>query len=206
MKERILLHACCAPCSTAVLRELRSTGFNVSGLFYNPNVHPEDEFRKRLEAFRKYSAREKLNAIVDDYYDIDLFNAHVAGKEGDRCLNCYRLRLERTAHCAKENKFDMFTTTILISPYQKHDLVKQAGDEMAKKYDIEFYYEDFRPFYKGTISLSKEMGLYRQKYCGCYLSIEDLPAPKNSSTGPAACLSADRARQGQMNAKNSHRG
>ena len=170
MAKRMLLHICCAPCSTSVLRQLRLDGFGVSGIFYNPNIHPEGEFEKRLETYRDYSAKERLNTIIDDYYDMDLFTREVVNKGGDRCFNCYKLRLEKTANCAKENKFDFFTTTILISPYQKHDFAKQVGEEMAKKYGIDFYYYDFRPLYRGSIDLSKEMGLYRQKYCGCVFS------------------------------------
>ena len=178
MKEKILLHTCCAPCSTAVLRKLHSEDFAVSGIFYNPNIHPECELDKRVEAFKKYAAKENFNVIIDDLYDIDLFTREVVNKEGDRCLNCYRMRLDRTAHCAKENEFDYFSTTISISPYQKLDLIKQAGEEMSKKHGIDFYFQDFTPLYRESIDLSKEMGLYRQKYCGCYLSIEEKNAKR----------------------------
>ncbi|MFC1559619.1 epoxyqueuosine reductase QueH [Candidatus Margulisiibacteriota bacterium] len=183
MNGSLLLHVCCAPCSTSVLRELRLQGAKVSGFFYNPNIHPEEEFGKRIEALRNYSAKEKLNIMIDSIYDIELFKKEVESKGGDRCEHCYRLRLERTAHCAKQNNFSAFTTTILISPYQKHDIVRQVGEEMSKKYDIEFYYQDFRPLYRGSIDLSKEMGLYRQKYCGCYLSLEEAKNAKNQNRG-----------------------
>ena len=176
MKEKLLLHACCAPCTTAVLRKLRSEELDVKGIFFNPNIHPEDEFEKRIASYRGFAIAEKLDTIIDDRYDIDMFNREVAGKDGDRCFNCYRLRLERTASCAKENKFTLFSTTVLISPYQKHDLVKKAGEEAAKKYGVEFYYLDFRPLYRESVELSKRSGLYRQKYCGCYLSLQEAGA------------------------------
>lgn len=158
-------------------------GFDIAGLFFNPNIHPEDELVKRTDSLKDYALREGLKVAVDDLYDVDLFNREVAAKPGDRCLNCYRLRLERTAYCAGQNGIKKFSTTILISPYQKHELVKQAGEEAAKKYGVDFYYEDFRPLYKASVALSKEMHLYRQKYCGCYLSEKEARNGRSKDRG-----------------------
>lgn len=173
MKRKLLLHICCAPCSTSVIKKLRSEGFEVNGLFYNPNIHPEEEFTKRLETVKDYSAGQGLNITIDNEYDIDLFKREVEAKGGDRCFHCYKLRLGRTAYCAKENGFDSFSTTISISPYQKLDLIKKAGEEASKMHKIPFYFWDFTPLYKESIDLSKKAGLYRQKYCGCYLSMKE---------------------------------
>ncbi len=143
---------------------------DVTAYFYNPNIHPESEFEKRVKALKKYSSAKDINAIIIENYDIGSFEREVVSKRGDRCENCYRLRLEAAACYAIHNKYDCFSTTLLLSPYQKHDLVKSIGEETSKKYGIGFYYKDLRPFYIESIRISKAMGLYRQKYCGCYIS------------------------------------
>ncbi len=165
--KRLLLHACCAPCLTGASAALEGKGLDVTAYFYNPNIHPQAELDRRVAALSGFKA-----VIVDDY-DIGLFKKKIAGRPGDRCGNCYRLRLEISARYAVGGGFDCFSTTLLLSPYQKHDLVKSAGEEAARKYGIEFYYQDMRPFYRESIRISKSMGLYRQKYCGCYLSKEE---------------------------------
>jgi len=170
--KKLLLHTCCAPCLSGTNEALLSDGFDITGYFYNPNIHPEDELARRIEALKKYSELKKFNAVIIDGYDFDLFNKEVVDRSGDRCRNCYRLRLEATAHYASRNKYESFSTTLLLSPYQKHDILKSIGEEISEKYGIDFYYMDMRPFYKGSIRISKELGLYRQKYCGCLQSKE----------------------------------
>jgi len=175
--KKLLLHTCCAPCLSGTNEALSSEGFNITGYFYNPNIHPEDEHARRIEALKKYSELKKFNSIIIDGYDIDLFNKEAVDRSGDRCVNCYRFRLESTAKHAAANDFDCFSTTLLLSPYQKHDMIRMAGEDVSGKYGIEFYYRDFRPFYGGSVRISKEMGLYRQKYCGCYLSSRSIQKP-----------------------------
>jgi len=170
--KKLLLHTCCAPCLSGTDEALSSEGFDITGYFYNPNIHPEDELSRRIEALKKYSELKKFNSIIIDGYNIDLFKREAVDRYGDRCLNCYKLRLDATAKYAVVNGFDLFSTTLLLSPYQKHDIIRELGQNVSRKYGIEFYYRDLRPFYNGSIRISKEMGLYRQKYCGCYISRE----------------------------------
>ena len=170
--KKLLLHACCAPCLSGTDEALSSEGFDITGYFYNPNIHPKEELARRIEALKKYSELKKFNPIIIDGYDIDLFNEEVVDRSGDRCVNCYRIRLDAAAKHAAVNNFDCFSTTLLLSPYQKHDIIRELGENVSIKYGIKFHYRDLRPFYRESIRISKEMGLYRQKYCGCYLSKE----------------------------------
>jgi len=170
--KKLLLHACCGPCLSGANIALSQDDLDVTGYFYNPNIHPQIELIRRADSLRMYVEARKFNAVIIDNYNIELFESEVVGKSGDRCLNCYRLRLEATANYAIRNRFDCFSTTLLLSPYQKHDLIRLAGEEASRKYGVSFYYRDLRPFYNESIKRSKEMGLYRQKYCGCYLSKE----------------------------------
>jgi len=167
---KLLLHTCCGPCLSGVHPVLVPEQFDMTAFFYNPNIHPEEEHAKRIGSFINYSDANRIKTVINDEYGRDLFEKEVIGRKGDRCENCYRLRLGETAKYAKNNQFDSFSTTILISPYQKHDLLKKVGEDLSKEYGIIFYYKDFRPFYKNSIMLSRQLGLYRQKYCGCYKS------------------------------------
>lgn len=169
MKE-ILLHTCCGPCATWTVNRLREEGFDVTAFWYNPNIHPFTEHRNRLEALETLARAIDLPLIVSEGYEmIDYFRA-VVGHEGERCADCFRLRLGRTAAVATEKGFSAFTTTLLISPYQKHELLRQIGEEVAREHGIEFYYEDFRPGFRESHRLSRELNLYHQKYCGCLYS------------------------------------
>jgi len=168
--ERVLLHACCAPCATYTVNRLREEGFDVTAFWYNPNIHPFTEHRNRLESMRTLAQAIDLPLLVVDGYDmLDYFRA-VVGHEGERCGDCFRMRLDRTAAVARENGFALFTTTLLISPYQKHELLRRTGDAVARERGIEFYYEDLRTGFRDSQRLSRELDLYHQKYCGCIYS------------------------------------
>lgn len=177
---KLLLHSCCGPCSTYVMEYL-SKFFDVTVLFYNPNIYPEEEYEKRLEAqktavFKTQSENAvKLVDLTDKYED---FLEKVAGFEverenGARCEKCFRIRLEKTASEAKKLGFDCFTTTLSVSPHKNAELLNNLGREFSEKYDIPYLVADFkkREGYKRSIELSKEFGLYRQEYCGCEFSI-----------------------------------
>ena len=168
--KKILLHTCCAPCATYTVNRLREMGFDITSYWYNPNIHPFTEHRNRLESMRAFAQAIDLPLIVAEGYDIIAYFRAVVGHEGERCADCFRMRLERTAAVAKENEFPSFTTTLLISPYQKHDLLREVGEEVAKQHGVEFYYQDFRTGFRESQQLSRELDLYHQKYCGCVYS------------------------------------
>lgn len=168
--RKLLLHTCCAPCLSGAHKALIEDDLEITSYFYNPNIHPEEEHKRRIEALKKYSEIKKINTVIVDEYGIEKFEKNIARNPGDRCINCYRVRLEAAAIYASANDFNCYSTTLLISPYQKHDIIKKIGEDLAGKYSIDFYYKDLRPYYKESVSISKLMGLYRQKYCGCYIS------------------------------------
>lgn len=167
---KILLHVCCAPCTIYPLRVLREKGHEVAGFFHNPNIHPYAEYRKRLVTAREYSEKTGMELTVSAGYPVELFFRSVAFREEERCGPCYRIRLEATAQKAIEGGFDAFSTTLLYSRYQKHDLIRQSADEISSKLSIPFIYFDFRQGWQEGVDDSKSMNMYRQKYCGCIYS------------------------------------
>ncbi|RJP73932.1 MAG: hypothetical protein C4532_03670 [Candidatus Abyssobacteria bacterium SURF_17] len=167
---KLLLHICCGPCATYPVKTLRERGHNVHGFFYNPNIHPLAEHNLRLDSARKLLEIEAIPATICNEYDVEEYFRLVAYRESNRCVACYHLRLSRAAREASAQGFDAFSTSLLVSPYQKHDLIREVGQSAGLQYGIEFYYEDFRPGWPQTRQLSREMGLYRQKYCGCIYS------------------------------------
>jgi epoxyqueuosine reductase len=167
---RILLHICCAPCTIYPLRILKEAGHSVSGVFYNPNIHPYSEYQKRLETVEIYAGRVSLPVIREDAYPLVEFLREVAFREGERCPCCYQVRLTRAAQIAKEEGFDAFTSTLLYSRFQKHDLIRGTGDKVAETEGVPFLYTDFRIGWSEGIRISKELGMYRQQYCGCIYS------------------------------------
>jgi predicted adenine nucleotide alpha hydrolase (AANH) superfamily ATPase len=169
----ILLHICCAPCALYPFYRLKEEGLEPTGYFYNPNIHPYLEYRKRLDTVREFSARSGLEVVYRDGYDLDGFLVRVAGTGALRCEHCYRMRLDAAAAVAKERGFHLFTTSLLYSKFQKHDRIAGIGRETASEHGIEFYYEDFRRGWREGIVESKAMGLYRQQYCGCIYSERD---------------------------------
>ena len=176
-KPTLLLHSCCAPCSSAVLERI-SKYFSITILFYNPNITDYEEYLKRKEELKRLIKDVNYQIeIMDCDYDKEKFIEMALGledkKEGDiRCYRCYKLRLEKTAMLAKENNFDYFTTTLSISPYKNSKWLNEIGEELANKYNINYLYADFKKKngYKRSIELSNIYHLYRQDYCGCIYS------------------------------------
>ncbi len=167
---KLLLHICCAPCTIYPLQVLRKEGTSVQGLFFNPNIHPFREYRKRLDTVQEYSFREGLEISVAEDYPIEDFLQKTAFMGKDRCRYCYEVRLRYTAAQARKRLFDAFTTTLLYSRYQKHDLIRATGEAIAREFEIPFHYSDFRVGWEEGVRISREMGLYRQNYCGCIFS------------------------------------
>ncbi len=170
--KRILLHICCGPCGTYTIERLREEGFQVTGFWYNPNIHPWQEHQRRRESAQKYAEAVDLPVIWYEKYEMPLYLRAVVGHERfrERCRICYRLRLEKTARVAAENDFDAFTTTLLISPHQDQALIRQIGEEVAEVRGVAFYFENFRRGWSERGRLTHEHDLYRQQYCGCIYS------------------------------------
>lgn len=175
----ILLHSCCAPCSSHVI-DVLSKHFNITILYYNPNIEPYEEYLKRKEEeirfIKEYNNTNRLD-IIDCDYDNEKYHELVKGLEdckegGNRCFKCYRMRLEYTAIKAKELNYDYFGTTLTVSPYKNSQKLNEIGEELEKKYNIKYLYSDFKKNngYKHSIEMSKEYNLYRQNYCGCIYS------------------------------------
>ena len=175
----ILLHSCCAPCSSHVI-DVLSKHFNITILYYNPNIEPYEEYLKRKEEeirfIKEYNNTNRLD-IIDCDYDNEKYHELVKGLEdckegGNRCFKCYRMRLEYTAIKAKELNYDYFGTTLTVSPYKNSQNLNEIGEELEKKYNIKYLYSDFKKNngYKHSIEMSKEYNLYRQNYCGCIYS------------------------------------
>ena len=170
---KLLLHICCAPCTIYPLSVLKSEGHEVNGLFYNPNIHPYLEYKKRLETLKIYAGQEKLSFSFSEEYPMELFFRKVVSRETERCWYCYYERLTKTARIAKSEKQDGFTTTLLYSKYQRHDDIKTIGEELTHTYGIPFLYRDFRKGWKEGVQESKRINMYRQQYCGCIFSEKD---------------------------------
>lgn len=168
---KVLLHICCGPCAIFCVNSLREKGHSVSGFFYNPNIHPLAEYDRRKEAIVLMAQKLALAVYFHREYEFEDFFKNVTHDEQNKkCQLCWQLRLKTTAGFAKEKKYDVFTTTLLISPYQNHERIKDIAASLEKDYGINFYYEDFRPGFRESHNLSKQMGLYHQKYCGCIYS------------------------------------
>jgi predicted adenine nucleotide alpha hydrolase (AANH) superfamily ATPase len=166
---RILVHICCAPCFIYVHKKLKEEGNEVIGFWYNPNIHPFLEYRARLESLLKYQEFENIEIIYKDEYRLKEFLKGQVSVE-DRCKFCYEHRLKECARVAKEKGFHYFTTTLLESPFQKHDLIKEIGEKLGNDFGIKFYYEDFREGHEEGKKIARSLSLYRQRYCGCVFS------------------------------------
>ena len=169
--NNLLLHICCAVCLIYPLRKLQEKNFKIKGFFYNPNIHPFSEYIRRKETLEILNSEFKLEIFYPEYKVSDFFRKVNLNEEKDkRCALCWRLRLENTAEFALNNGFNSFSTTLLVSPYQDHTLIKKIGQEISQAKGIEFYYEDFRSGFKQVHNEAKQKGLYCQKYCGCIYS------------------------------------
>jgi predicted adenine nucleotide alpha hydrolase (AANH) superfamily ATPase len=170
---KILLHMCCAPCSVYPLRALKGEDVRVFGFFFNPNIHPYQEYQRRMETVRQFAAQAALEVIYRDEYDVVRFLRRMIFRESERCRWCYQLRLEAAAQLAGQSHMDAFTTTLLYSRRQNHELIRQLGEEVGKQVGIPFLYRDFRQGWREGIERSKALGLYRQNYCGCIYSEQE---------------------------------
>ena len=180
--KKILLHSCCAPCSSHVISYLTKY-FDITILYYNPNISPKSEYDKRKsEQIRLIKEIDKENkiSIIDCDYDNDLYEKLIKGYEdcperGNRCTICFNLRLDKTAKIASELEYDYFCSTLTVSPYKNSKLINEIGKKMEEKYNIKWLYSDFKKEdgYKHSIELSKKYGLYRQDYCGCKYSVRE---------------------------------
>ncbi len=173
MFMKLLLHICCGPCSAACIKVLRDENIDVTGYWYNPNIQPYTEYLNRLDALKEYSKLINLKVIYNDYYNLKEFVDNVKNDLNNRCGYCYLSRLESAFKYASSNGYDCVTTTLLISPYQKHDLIIRTCEFLEKKYNVKFLYRDFRPYFYEGKAMFKETGLYMQKYCGCVFSEEE---------------------------------
>ena len=175
----LLLHSCCAPCSSHVI-DLLTKYFNITIIYYNPNIEPYEEYLKRKEEqirFIKECKKQNRINIMDCDYGNKLFHEKVKGLEeepegGIRCVNCFAQRLEKTAECAKRANFDYFATTLTVSPLKNSQKINEIGEALSKKYNVKYLYSDFKKKdgYKHSIELAKKYNLYRQDYCGCVFS------------------------------------
>ena len=176
---KLLLHICCGPCVIYPLRILREIGHDVTGHFFNPNIHPYMEYKRRAETLGGYAAEKGLPLIWAEDYPIEAFFRLIAGREEERCLLCYTLRLKETARVAREGGFAGFTTTLLYSRFQKHDIIREVGESMGREVNVPFLYIDFRAGWQEGVSLSRAQGMYRQPYCGCLYSEKDRYYPRS---------------------------
>lgn len=167
---KILLHICCGPCAVYPVEILEAAGHQVEGYFDNPNIHPYEEYLRRIKALEDYAGVVGLPVIWNKDYDVEEYFRLVAFREGERCRFCYQLRLGRVARAARARGFQAFTTTLLYSRHQDHKLIREVARQTAKDVGVEFYYEDFRKGWAKGVAESKAMGLYRQPYCGCLFS------------------------------------
>jgi epoxyqueuosine reductase len=170
---RLLLHTCCGPCLLYPLEQICAQGHDVTGYFYNPNIHPYTEFRRRLNSLADLAESDQIKLIVERDYDLDIYLKNVVHNEKNRCAICYDLRLQRTVQYALDHGFDGFSTTLLYSRYQKHSLIADMGKALSQQYGIPFIYADFREGWQLGIDKAIEKKLYRQPYCGCIYSEQE---------------------------------
>jgi predicted adenine nucleotide alpha hydrolase (AANH) superfamily ATPase len=179
MKKKLLLHSCCGPCSTAVIDRLKDD-YDLTVFYYNPNIFPEEEYLHRLHEQQRYVKEANLGIVVIDgtYQDNAEFYSCFKGLEnevegGKRCVVCFAKRMEKTAEQAKKLGFDIFATTLSVSPYKNATLINSIGEQLSQKYGVEYLVADFKKKdgYLNSINLSKKYNLYRQNYCGCSFSL-----------------------------------
>jgi len=186
---KILFHICCSNCTLYPVKILRAEGHDFTGFWYNPNIQPYDEYQSRLTSLKTLSDKWHIDIFYDEQYRpdefFDMFRPDGPGglnslnssnripPPPERCGYCYMLRLEKAAAKAHAEGFEAFSTTLLISPYQDFEQINVTGKKLADKYNLHFYMKDFRPYFREAMSFAKELGLYRQKYCGCLFSKQE---------------------------------
>jgi len=184
----LLLHLCCAPCAAYPVPAFRAQGQRVTGFFFNPNIQPDDEHARRLEALERYAPALGLDLVIAGDPGPGSCSAAVAGRGADRCRPCYELRLRATAREARRRGFGSFSTTLLFSIHQKHELVRAVATEVARDEGIPFLYRDLRAGWVEGGRSYRASGLYRQRYCGCLPSKIEREAPgrKPAAIGAAS--------------------
>ena len=198
---KLLMHTCCAPCSVYCIDELRGEGIEPTVYWFNPNIHPYMEYKARRDCLKEYTKSINVNAIFEENYGLEEFCKNAIKDLSSRCKNyCYPVRLEQTAKYAKENGYEAFTTTLLVSPYQNHEALIEVAKMMAKKYDIEFLYRDFRIGFREGQNKARELGLYMQKYCGCIFS-EEMRYNNHNTTKPSIPNGYEIPREPRMQVK-----
>ena len=170
---KTLLHICCAPCSSMCIKSLREEQVDVTGYWYNPNIHPFTEYRARRNCLRDYAEAIHLPLIEQNDYALRPFIRAVAEDISHRCIKCYEMRLFEAAQTAAKEGFDSFTSSLFISPYQNHELMKEVAQRAADQYGVSFLYRDFRPLFREGQEFARAEGFYMQKYCGCVFSEEE---------------------------------
>ncbi len=170
---KLLLHICCGPCSLYPLAQLDNAGIETHGFFYNPNIHPYREFQKRMAGVQQVATTSGLDLEYDNDYGLTEYLRKVVFHEQERCSHCYIMRLEKTAEQAKNKGYEAFSTTLLYSKYQDHGAIQHIGKTLADRYQIEFYYQDFRVGWQEGIDKAIAMDIYRQAYCGCIYSEQE---------------------------------
>ena len=187
--RKLLMHACCAPCFVYIENDLKENGLKIddetyekvdfTACFYNPNIHPKVEYERRKKAFEEFCKLKNCKNIVINEYDLDGFVKEVVNNVGSnkkyniRCEYCYYMRLKKVFEYAKENNFDIVSTTLTISPYQNHEIIKKVGKDLEKEFGIEFIYCDYRAHFREGQKMARDLSIYMQKYCGCMFSIDN---------------------------------
>lgn len=175
---KLLFHICCAPCAIYPVSQLRAQGVAVTGFWFNHNIHPYQEYRRRFDTVREYAAKVKLDVVCRDEYQLEEFLGAVAQNPGERCFYCYFSRLDAVAAAAAELGYEAFSSSLLYSRYQKHDDIVACAERAAARFGVAFHYDDYRRGWQEGIRISKEMGLYRQQYCGCIYSEKERYHPR----------------------------
>ena len=176
---KTLLHICCAPCANQCIEVLQGDGLEVTGFWFNPNIHPFTEYRARRNTVREYLESIDVRLIEQNDYALRPFVRAVAEDIANRCGKCYEMRLFEAARQAKEGGFDSFTSSLFISPYQNHELMRETAERAGAEYGVDFLYRDFRPYFRAGQDKARELGMYMQKYCGCVFSEEERYLKKN---------------------------
>jgi predicted adenine nucleotide alpha hydrolase (AANH) superfamily ATPase len=177
---KLLMHLCCGNCTLYPLKHFEKKNIRIRGLWFNPNIHPEEEYRKRLDAVKTLETRWDLDVEYAGHFAMEPFLEKIASHDGVRCEACYAVRLDETARTAKKMGCDGFTTSLLVSPFQEFSLLIKTGKALERKHAIRFHDEDLRSGWAEGRAMSREMGLYRQYYCGCILSKRERDGERNA--------------------------